>query len=164
MSLQELIKSTELDMSSEQVKAFFLGTLCAEKPLNFSKAVDELVSTTPEAKDILERELKVLWDKLSTNTGKSLKDMYPDNKDTRKFLEVAKDQLDYFLMGMSLAGTSLDNCKSEDLAAFLDEMEDCLEDIEDFLSDKKAEVEEGETLKEFLVEGWDGYVATKRSN
>ncbi len=164
MKLQELIGKTDLDMSVEQIKAFFLGTLCAEKPLPFPKAQEELLAATPESKTVLEEELKSLFTKLGGNKAKGLKEMFPQEANTKKYLEVAKDQLDYFLMGMSLAGTSLDNCKDEDLAGFLEEMEDCLEDMEDYLSEKSPEESEGTALKTFLLEGWDGFTESMQSN
>ena len=162
MKLQELIDSTELEMTPEQIKAFFLGTLCAEKPLTFPRALDELLAETPESKDTLSKDLNALWDEITKSQKKALKDLFPQNDNAKKFLEGAKDQLDYFLMGMSLAGTSIDNCKNEDFATFLEEMEDCLEDIEDWLSEKSPDEEEGESIKEFLQEGWDGFVSSKK--
>jgi hypothetical protein len=164
MKLQELIEQTDLEMSPDQIKAFLLGTLCAEKPLSFPKAMDELLAETPDSKPVLEAELKNVFSKLGSHLAKGLKDMFPQENNIRKYLEVAKDQLDYFLMGMSLAGTSIDNCKDQDFAAFLEEMEDCLEDMEDYLSEKSPEETEGTALKEFLLEAWEGFIESKQSN
>jgi hypothetical protein len=72
MKLQELIDASELDMEIDQIKAFFLGVLCAEKPMNFAKTLEELLSEVPEAKASLEGELKKLWDELQGNVVKGL--------------------------------------------------------------------------------------------
>lgn len=161
MKIQELINSTDLDMTEAQVKAFFLGILCAEKPLNFSKALSEILSETPEAKTSLEAPFKTLWDELSKNLKSELMNMFPNEKDLTHFLEMSKDQLDFFLTGMSLSGTHSENCKDEELGEFINELEDMVEDIEDYLGDDEADKEDGQDIKEFLLDSWKEFASTR---
>lgn len=162
MKLQELIAQTDLDMTEAQVKAFFLGVLCAEKPMPFPKALDEILSETPEAKKELEADFKKLYEHLKTNLKSELEKMFPEESDINVFMEIAKDQLDYFLTAMSLSGTNTESCKDEDLAELIEELEDTVEDMDDFLSDSEATPEDGNDFKEFLIGTWADFTATKK--
>lgn len=161
MKLQELIDQTDLDMTADQVKAFFLGVLCAEKPMPFNKVLEELFDEAPEAKKALESELRTLWDELSRNTKKGLSEMFPQEEDVRAFIEIAKDQLDYFLTAMSLSGTNTESCDDEDLAELIDELEDTVADMDDYLSDEEPTDNDGEDFKGLLLDTWKEFVATK---
>ncbi len=161
MKLQEHIDSTDLDMTEMQVKAFFLGVLCAEKPLPFPRALEEILSESPSAREVLEAPLRLEWDKLTKNLKRELLDIFPQEPDTRAWIDLAKDQLDFFLTAMSLAGTNLETCSDEELAGFIDELEDTVEDMDDFLSDSEASLEDGEDFKEFLLDAWKEFAETK---
>ena len=161
MKLQELIDQTDLDMTADQVKAFFLGILCAEKPMPLNKVLEELFDEAPEAKTALEPELRKLWDELSRNTKKALSEMFPAEEDVRVFIEVAKDQLDYFLTAMSLSGTNTESCDDEDLAELIDELEDTVADMDDYLSDEEPTDNDGEDFKGLLLDTWKEFVSTK---
>lgn len=161
MKLQDLINSTELDMTEVQVNAFFLGVLCAEKPMPFPKALDEILCETPEAKPVLETPFKEVFTHLQKNLKPELEKMFPEEKNIQKFMEIAKDQLDYFLTAMSLSGTHTESCKDEELAELIDELEDTVEDMEDFLSDSEAEAQDGEDFKEFLLDTWKEFTKGK---
>jgi hypothetical protein len=162
MKLQELIDQTDLDMTEAQVKAFFLGVLCAEKPMPFPKALDEILSETPEAKKELEADFKKLYEHLKTNLKAELEKMFPEESEINAFMEIAKDQLDYFLTAMSLSGTNTESCKDEDLAELIEELEDTVEDMDDFLSDSEATPEDGNDFKEFLIGTWADFSASKK--
>lgn len=162
MKLQELIDSTDLDMTEAQVKAFFLGVLCAEKPMPVGKAIDELLEEVPEAKKELEAPLRELFEKLKKNVKSELENMFPIEDDINTFMELSKDQLDYFLTAMSLSGTNTESCDDEDLAELIDELEDTVEDMDEFLSDSHATKEDGEEFKEFLLGTWADFVSTKK--
>lgn len=162
MKLQELIDQTDLDMTEAQVKAFFLGVLCAEKPMPFPKALDEILSETPEAKKELEADFKKLYEHLKTNLKSELEKMFPIESDINVFMEISKDQLDYFLTAMSLSGTNTESCKDEDLAELIEELEDTVEDMDDFLSDSEATPEDGADFKEFLIGTWADFTASKK--
>lgn len=162
MELREKIESTDLDMTEAQVKAFFLGILCAEKPMPFAKGLEELLAEVPDAKRTLEAPLKVLWDELRTNLKFELDHMFPEEDNIVTFMEISKDQLDFFLTAMSLSGTSTDSCDDEELAELIDELEDTIEDMEEYLEDKDATKEDGENFKEFLLATWADFTSTKQ--
>ena len=162
MSIQNKIDLTNLDMTEYQVKAFFLGVLSAETPLFFSKALDELLSSTPEAKTALEHSLLEIWNELQKDPKNGLKTMIPVEADSLKFLEVTKDQLDYFLTGMSLSGTHSENCKNQVLANFINDLEDAVEDMDDLLADENYSEDEAHQLKEFLIEIWSEFTDSKQ--
>ncbi len=162
MKIQDHINSTDLDMTEIQVKAFFLGILCAEKPLPYPKALTELLSETPEAKAKLEDPLKSVWDELHKNLKSELKKMFPDESDTRIFVELAKDQLDFFLTAMTLSGTNADNCEDEELGEFINMLEELVEDMEDFLADSEASEEDGEDFREFLLDNWKTFASSRQ--
>lgn len=160
MKLQELIDQTELDMTEQQVKAYFLGALCAEKPMPVSKMVDELLSETPEAKGTLQNELKKLYEELAKNKSGELSKLFPENKNLTAYMENSKDQLDYFLTAMSLSGTNADSCKDEDLAGFIEELEEATETMDDYLSESDPDQDEGKEFKEYFVEMWADFVSS----
>lgn len=162
MKIQSLIDNTDLEMTEMQVKAFFLGVLCAEKPLPYPKALAELLSEAPEAKKDLEAPLKSLFEELQKNLKAELAKMFPDEKDIHKFMEISRDQLDYFLMAMSLSGTHAESCDDEELAELIDELEDSVEDMDNFLSEEDADEKEGEDFKGFLLGTWKDFVSTKK--
>jgi hypothetical protein len=162
MKLQELIGQTELDMTIPQIKAFFLGFMTAEKPLPFPKAMEELLSQTPEAQGTLEAELKNLWEELHRNKASELKRIFPSKTNLKEFLAEAKDQLDFYLTALSLSGTNTESCKDEDRADLIDELEDTVMDLEAYLSETSVEESEGEELKEMLLEAWDDYLKTSK--
>jgi hypothetical protein len=158
MKLQELIKSTELDMTTDQVKAFLLGVLTAQRPLPFPQAIEEMLSATPEAAPILEAELKLLWDHLLQHQSSELKNIFPKSPNLKDFLSLAKDQMDFYLTGLGLSGTNVENCKNQEVADLLDELEDSVMDLDEYLSEEESNLEEGEEHKEMLLETWQDYL------
>lgn len=153
-NIQQMIDSTKLDMNIAQVKAFFLGVLSAERPLSFSKALDEILDQTPEAKATLENPFHKIWLELNENYKNEIEKVVLVQNDS---LENLKDQIDFFLTGMSLSGTSLDNCQNDKLLFFLNELEDLVEDLDDYLADTQADNEEGEELKDYLMDLWKNF-------
>lgn len=160
MKLQELIGHANLDMSVAHIKAFFLGVLSAERPLPFVKAVEEMMAETPEAIKELEPELKKLWDELVKNRPAELLKLFPESPDLKVFLSNAKDQLDFYLTALSLSGTNTETCKNEDVADLIDELEDTVMDLDEYLSESNPDEAEGEEFKELLVEAWLDYLRT----
>jgi hypothetical protein len=157
MKLQELIGQTELDMTVAHVKAFMLGVMSAEKPMPFKKAMEEMLSQTPEAAPLLEEELKNLWSEVEKNKPAEYQNFFPTAIDTKTFLEQAKDQLDFFLTAMSLSGTTAETCKNEDMADLIDELEDSVMEVDEYLADPADEAE-GEEIQEMLLETWQEFV------
>lgn len=162
MKLQELINSSELDMSIAHIKAFFLGALSAEKPMPFNLAVAEMLSEVPEAAKSLEPELKKLWDDLVKNKPGELQSLFPESSNLKEFLSNAKDQLDFYLTALSLSGTNTESCQNEDVADLIDELEDTVMDLDEYLSEDDADAEEGKELKEMLLEAWQDYLRTSK--
>jgi hypothetical protein len=162
MKLQELIGQNNLDMTIDHIKAFYLGAMTAERPLPFAKATEEMLSETPEVIKLIEGELKKLWDDLQKNKPYDLQKIFPESSDLRVFLSSAKDQLDFYLTALSLAGTNVESCKNEDVADLIDELEDTVMDLEEYLSDDNADKDEGVELKEMLLEAWHDYLKTSK--
>lgn len=158
MKLQELINQTELDMTENQVKAFFLGAMTAERALPFSKALEEMLDQTPEAKGVLEAEFKRLWDEVQMNQTNELQHLFGPNTNLKEFLLEAKDQLDFYLTALSLSGTNVESCKNEDLADLIDELEDAVMDLDEYLSEDSPNASEGVELKEMLLETWQDFI------
>lgn len=163
MNLQALIDSTELDMTVDQVKAFFLGVLCADRPLSFGQALEELLSEAPDSKKELEGELKKMWSMLETNSIKELENIFPQEGDVKVFLEKARDQLDYFLTALTLSGTNSDDCEIEEMGEVIEELEDTVMDMDEYLSVSNPASEDSEQLKENLLESWNEFIALRRS-
>lgn len=161
MKLQELIGQTDLDMNLSHIKAFFLGVMSAEKPMPFAKAVEEMLMEAPEAAKVLEPELKLLWDELQKNKPAELQKLFPENKNTLEFLAQAKDQLDFYLTAMALSGTHTESVKNEDLADLIDELEDAVMDLDEYLSEDTNDTE-SEEFKELLLETWQDYLRTSK--
>ena len=158
MNLQELIGQTDLDLNEGQVRAFFLGALSADRPLPFNKAQEELLSEAPETKNSLEPHLKQLWDKLNDKDQDQLASLFADKGTVQEFLTTALERLDYFLTGLSLAGSLADEEQSE----VLDELENVVMDLDEYLSDDKPETEAGEELKEQFLGAWEELVKLKK--
>lgn len=161
MKLQELIGQTDLDMNISHIKAFFLGVMSAEKPMPFNKAVEEMLMEAPEAAKVLNDELKVLWDDLQKNKPAELQKLFPENSNTIEFLTTAKDQLDFYLTAMALSGTHTESIKDEDLADLVDELEDTVMDLDEYLAEETNE-QESEEFKELLLETWQDYLRTSK--
>lgn len=161
MKLQEILSRHNLEVTADQIKAFFLGVQSAEKPLPYSKALAEILADTPEYEGELSPELKVMWSEIEKDQKKELGSMFPQNADLKPFLETALSHLDYFLTGMSLSGTSSDSCKDEELLEFIEVIEEFTEDLDEYLSEDKPNPEEGEVMKDFLLDNWSIFIASK---
>lgn len=161
MELQALIDQTDLDMTVAQVRAFFLGVLTATKPLPFPKALTELLAPSPDAKSSLEPDLKKMWDQLSKNHPAELQNLFTENANIVQYLTDARDQLDYFLTALSISGTNADT-DNEDLADMIDELEDVVMDMDEFVTQKNPNLNEGKEIKETLLETWADFVQTHK--
>ncbi|HXH74020.1 MAG TPA: hypothetical protein VNJ08_03595 [Bacteriovoracaceae bacterium] len=158
MELQQLLNNSDLHMTLPQVKAFFLGILSAEKPMPYNKAVEELLAEVTEGKEELAVSLKVLFEELSKNKKAELADMFKISGDFATFLESSKEQLDYFLTALSLSGTNVETLEDEDLSEIIDELEDTVMELEDYLASDKQTDEESEELKDYLLGAWQEFI------
>lgn len=150
MSLQELIKAAELDISEGQIKAFFLGAQIGDKPLTFSKTMGELFADIPDEKKTLENELNKLWDSLVANTEKELANLFKGPADLKSYLTTALQRLDFFLTGLSLAGSFAD----KKLTEASEELENVVLDLDDYILEGNTDLDADE-LKDQLEGAWD---------
>lgn len=155
MNLQGLIDNLDIDLTVPMIKSFFLGALVADKPMNFSKAFDELMSESLQ-KAKFESTLKEYWEELNSNKVKELNSLFAPGLN----LEVAKDQLDYFLTAMALAGTTSESCRNEEIIEILEGLEDLVMDMDDLLAE--GNLESTEELTEDLINLWQGFLESKR--
>lgn len=163
MDLQDLLNNSDLDMTLPQIKAFFLGVLSADKPMPYNKAIDELLSEVEEGREELQKGLRPLWDELEKNRKKELSNMFNiSGSEFATFLEASKEQLDYFLTALSLSGTNSENADDEDVAEIIDELEDTVMELEDYLSSDEQTDEESEELKEYLLGAWQDFIDSRR--
>ena len=161
MNLQALIDQTDLDMTVAQIKAFYLGAFCAEKTMPFNKALEELLIEAPKAQEVLTPELEKLWESVQGNLKIELQNMLPiHEEDVINFMELSKDQLDYFLTAIALSGTNSDNCKDEEFAELMEVLEETIEEMDDLLSDEDAKA--GKELREYLLGTWEEFVSSKK--
>lgn len=159
MKLQELINEADLVMTLPQINAFFLGALHAEKPLPFDKAITEVLEEENEA---LSTELKSYFDELKAKRAQETKTIFPQFKSDQEFLSVAREQLDYFLMGMSLAGTHGEACSDTDVGELIDELEDTVLELDEYLSVENPEKDDTDDIKTFLMETWEDFIKSKK--
>lgn len=161
MNLQTLIDQTDLDMTVAQIKAFFLGALCAEKPMPFSRVMEELLEEAPTAQKTLAPELEKLWESVKSSLKTELKNMLPvHEEDILSFMELSKDQLDYFLTALALSGTNAESCSDEEFAELIEVLEEAVEELEDLLTEEDTEA--GEELRSYLLGTWEEFVSTKK--
>ncbi|MGE3609114.1 MAG: hypothetical protein AB7I27_05965 [Bacteriovoracaceae bacterium] len=155
MDLQELMEQSEIDMSLESLRAFFLGFMSAERPFQFHQALKEL--DIPESNPTLDRELENLWKNLTKNKSQELEKFFPEDQDINHFLEMAKENLDFFLTALSLAGTNADTSKNEELGNVIEELEDTVMDLDEYLSAPSGD-KDGEELKDLLLDTWKDFL------
>jgi hypothetical protein len=159
MKLQELINEADLVMTLPQIKAFFLGALHAEKPLPFDSAILEVLEDkNPE----LEAELRTYFDELKAKRAQETKTIFPKAKTDQEFMSIAREQLDFFLMGMSLAGTHGEACSDTDVGELIDELEDTVLEIDEYLSVENPEQEDTDDIKTFFIETWEDFIKSKK--
>ncbi len=146
-------------MEAQFVKAFFLGALTAEKPMAFSKALNEVYVHAPEEMEKNESSLKAEWDQLSKNLKAEMTRLLDDEgKEDLEFLKDAQENMDHYLTGLSLSGTTMDSCKNEELADLLDEMEDVVLDLETYIMEENYKANETKEFKEIIVSLWSDMI------
>lgn len=149
-------------MESQNIRAFFLGTLTAENPMPFHKAVDEIFVAAPEDKAQFEADLKKEWDSITTNLKTEMIQLMDDKgMSDIDFLKVAQENLDYYLTGLSLSGTNTESSSDEDFADLLDEMEDVVLDLEEYIMEEKFEANETKEFKEVVQSLWTDMIEAR---
>jgi uncharacterized protein YgfB (UPF0149 family) len=163
------LKSCDLEMNAKEVEAFFLGCLSAEKPMKLERAIKELfledtkVTVQFEGADArakIEADLKGLWQELEKELKKRRKNLLLlDGASLKEEVQALSRLGDFFLMGITLAGTSIEDLDDE-AGDLLDEMEDHLLLLDDWMAqeeerlDQKEWQEEGQKYKRELIELW----------
>lgn len=158
MSLKTLLSDTDTNLSEGQIKAFYLGTFMADKPVPFKVAMEEVLMEA-EVDDYRpwEKDMRALYDQVKENVPAEMKKLIEDQSDLKKFLQDSLGKLDYFLTGYAVSGASADDETSE----VVEELEDTVLDLEDFLSDESATKESGAELKKLTIDTWNSLVALK---
>lgn len=137
-------------MNALQARAFFAGVLTGTKPLKFQQALKELVKDDEEAAAIGEAALQDIWSKCEKGLRAERKAML---KITAKDLSGQIAELsaigDYFLTGLTVAGTDFEDMPNEDASDLLTEMEDHLLLLDEWI----AEGEEGDPSATWKQDG-----------
>ena len=155
MKLQQLIDENELELTINDVKSFFLGAHLGKKPLSFDKATTELLNGDEDLVSEFTPHLKSIWNEVEKNKKEVFKQILPTGSNTITFLTNTKNTLDYFLTALSLAGTSSESAQSETLAELIDELEDFILDLDEFLVEENPSTTDANELKEFAMEIWE---------
>jgi hypothetical protein len=158
MSLKDLLSSQSSSLSEGQICAFYLGTFMADKPVPFKTAMEEVLMEA-EIDDYKpwEKDMKALYDQVKTDVHGEMKKLIEDSGDLKKFLQESLGKLDYFLTGYAVSGASADDDTSE----VVEELEDTVLDLEDYLADEAATKESGAELKKLTLETWKELVDLK---
>lgn len=169
MSLQETLSGCDMEMDARDVEAFCIGALTADDPMPLHKAFKELFLddtqspvkfNKPDARAAIEKEVTKIWKDLEKNLEKRrsalLNVKSADLVD--ELVQVGKLG-DFFLMGLTLAGMSVDD-QDDEVGDLLDEMEDHLLLIDEWVADgesrddKDVWMEEGKKYRRELDELW----------
>jgi uncharacterized protein YgfB (UPF0149 family) len=170
MALQDSIAGCDIEMNAKEVEAFFIGAMTADDPMPLPKALKELFLedtkvpvkfNDPANKKSIVDDLTKLWKELEKSLEKRRKSLL--NLEMPKLQDelVAVGRLgDFFLMGITLAGMSVDD-QDDEVGELLDEMEDHLLLIDEWVADgesrtdKDVWTEEGKKYRRELNELWE---------
>jgi hypothetical protein len=158
MGLQTLLSDTDTNLTEGQIKAFYLGTFLADRPVPFKTAMEEvLMEAEVDDYKAWEKDMKALYDQVKANVPAEMKKLVEDQADLKNFLQDSLGKLDYFLTGYAVSGASDDNDTSE----LVEELEDTVLDLEDYLADDSGTKESGAELKKLTLDTWNELVALK---
>lgn len=147
-------------MNTIQARAFFVGVLSGKKPLKLQAAIQEITKDDEEAKALGEKTLQDIWNKCEANL----------KGERQAMLKVIQDALlteisqlssigDYFLTGLTVAGTDFEDMPNEEASDLLTEMEDHLLLLDEWMAegeeDPSAEWQaNGKKYKQEFLEIW----------
>lgn len=137
-------------MNIQQARAFFVGVLSGTKPLKFEQAIQELLNDDTEAEALGEAALTDLWNKCEKGLKNERQAMLKVS--AKGPLEQVKELAavgDYFLTGLTVAGTDFEEMPNEEASDLLTEMEDHLLLLDEWI----AEGEDGEPSAEWKKDG-----------
>ncbi len=142
-----------MEMNQIETKALFLGVLSAQKPLPFRDVCHEVEGE--------EAELKPLWDNLREDVPGNRKKLFAmENMPLVERVMHFSRLGDLFLSGLILSGTDIEDLDNEDAADLLDEMEDHVLLMDDWLAqqdevtDHEAWTKDGEKYCREFLELW----------
>jgi hypothetical protein len=161
MNLNEYLNDLQLNVTIPQIKAFFLGSMIGKKPLKTDKAITELLPENPITPP-LHAELAKLWENLNSHKEEELKNLFLKTSEFSTSLEFSKEQLDFFLTGLGLAGTSADSNEESLLGEILEELEDLVLDMDDYLASHEQTSEETAAIEEDLQTLWTEFLKTRQ--
>ncbi|MBY0518527.1 MAG: hypothetical protein K2P81_16565 [Bacteriovoracaceae bacterium] len=169
MSLSQVLSQCDIGMSERSIQAFCIGAMTADDPMPFHKALRELFMEdsqtpvkfeTPAARAAVEKEIQATWKDIEKNLKKRRAQLLDVKGPTLKEeIEEVGRLGDFFLMGLTLAGVSVDD-QDDQVGALLDEMEDHLLLLDEWVADegtrkdKDVWMEEGQKYRRELSELW----------
>ena len=171
MSLETALAKCDVDLTVKQVEAFLLGVSQADKPLAIQESIKELfidgfeVDSQFESEAVrveVEKEIYSTWNNISAHSKKFMETIFDSVKSHSKedVLNIA-NLVDFFLMGLSLSGTSYDTVENQDMAELLEDLEDWVIDVDEWVAEGEDTdnledwKEDGIVLKEEFYETWD---------
>src|SRR5690606_30008090 len=137
MNIEQTLQNSGLDLSANQLKSFLLGGLSAKATLDLNKALEEIFSEEPEVRPTLEKPIAELFENLKVTRSSEVETLI--NED----LNTSFENLDFFLTGLSIAGTHSDSVEGE-LSEIIEDLEDLVMDIEEFLETAGSEEDKAE--------------------
>lgn len=160
MSLSTLLSNTDSSLTEGQIRAFYLGTFLADRPVPFKTAMEEvLMEAEIDDYKAWEKDMKALHDQVRGDVSGEMKKLLVDQVDLKAFLQDSLAKLDYFLTGYAISGASDD----KDTAELVEELEDTVLDLEDFLADEGATNESGVELRKLTLDTWKELVSLKEA-
>ena len=140
--------------------SFLLGFLSSptskEKNLPFSNAQEKFQELGFEEKLTLNH-----WQDIREHQKKELENLLPSTTDIYPFLQEFKEKLEYFLLGISLSGyvpETTESLEEENFDSYFYLFEDFFEDLEDYLYDEEATLEEGQEMMDFIHLTWKDFI------
>src|SRR5690606_22783826 len=117
---------------------------------NLDKALEEIFSEVPEERAALEKPIAELFENLKVTRATEVETLISED------LNFSFENLDFFLTGLSIAGTHSDSVEGE-LSEIIEDLEDLVMDIEEFLETSPGS-EEQEELTSALLGTWEALV------
>lgn len=150
MNIEKSLENSGLDLSAGQLKSFLLGGLSAKNPLPLDKALEEIFSEEPEARAALEKPIAELFENLKVTRATEVETLITQD------LNNSYENLDFFLTGLSIAGTHADTVEGE-LSEIIEDLEDLVMDLEEYL-ETEGSAEDQEELTNALLGTWEALV------
>lgn len=156
MSLRDALSQCEMEMDADDVEAFCIGALTADEPMPLHRALREIFLddtqspvkfNSPDARANAEKEIGKLWKDLEKSLAKRRAAlMQVKGVDLREEVIALGKRGDFFLMGLTLAGMSVDDTEDE-VGDLLDELEDHLLLLDEWVAEGDDNSDHGEWME-----------------